>query len=274
MECLEDSVSINISLVACSAADVLCGGLQQLLQRDVRFRSALCGGKGRSRATVEEMIAAAQALLSKLRAEDLLPDVCFLDRTSGEEGCPDGCGHDHGAIGGGDNGSGDNDSDGDEEEEEEEDGGSDDVVLTVHDDLYERLSLGERGDKSLDGRVYRANPLAVAVRGAALRRLGWRDGDVGADEVYAVHVGFGNEGCESLSRVLLRVNGAAAVAAFEVIVSLFESATYNVPFLTVLVMLDKYVPVAAVREQRREGLRLLAADVLRALEKCGFASMI
>jgi hypothetical protein len=91
VECLEDSISINISLIGTSYADIVCSGLQQLLWENPQWRRPVQvprqhmkidkqtpDGEQNASAgveTVNSMLSSLVALISTLKAQDFLPSA-------------------------------------------------------------------------------------------------------------------------------------------------------------------------------------------------------
>lgn len=80
VECIDDSISINISLTAVSYADIFCGALQQVLLENPAWRSALFTPTGSAtahgmdaREVMQSLLNAVPAIAQSLRPEDLLP---------------------------------------------------------------------------------------------------------------------------------------------------------------------------------------------------------
>ena len=81
VECLEDSLSINVSLICASYAEVFCSGLQQLLwQASPAFRDIVVGGsqdrRTQSLGVMQELLSSLPGLLLSLHAEDFIPLPC------------------------------------------------------------------------------------------------------------------------------------------------------------------------------------------------------
>ena len=196
VECLEDSISINVSLVGSSLADLCGGAVQQLLWKHQggRFRRAVCVRD--SLAAMREAEGALEALkaaVAELRPADLLPGICFREvPRGGREGEEK-----------------DVDEEAEDEEKEEEEEGNERIIYAS------RLDAGsevEYTSFASAGR-YRLNPLASIISGADLKLAGWRPpAEVAGDEedyslLVVVHVGFGNEGFESLARAVVHLGG-------------------------------------------------------------------
>lgn len=183
VECLEDSISINISLVGASMADLCAGAVQQLLWKHQggRFRRAISVKNNHT--ALQEAEAALEMLkmeVARLRPSDLLPSVCFR-RSDG---------------GGSQEEAEENDDD------EEEDGeGEEDVVDAS------KLGPSAEYEAFKSAPRYRLNPLASLVSGSDLKCAGWTLHDEIGSSLVVVHVGFGNESFESLSRSLVHVGG-------------------------------------------------------------------
>lgn len=84
VECLEDSIAINISITAASYAEVFCSGLQQLLMQSSSWRSPVSvlsgvdlAGKKSATETLQEMLDSLPILLKVLTPADFLPLSCY-----------------------------------------------------------------------------------------------------------------------------------------------------------------------------------------------------
>lgn len=80
VECIEDSISINISLTSVSYADIFCSSLQQMLLENPRWRSAVfpardhLGGHSEDALSVmQSLLAAVPELVKALSPQDVLP---------------------------------------------------------------------------------------------------------------------------------------------------------------------------------------------------------
>jgi len=225
VECIEDSIAINISLVGASYSEIVCSGLQQLLWGKREFRQSVKGGVGychgggdgenrnktEARAVVTSILKEIPVLLKALDASDFLPEPCFLQKSRELTMEND---------------------DKEEEKDEEEEDDSDDEEKEEED--CDESEEGSEDESPIDaGSIeplhdiekhrFRVNPLAQVLSGTDLERLGWEyrggsgtknapsadngfgggSGDAGggvSGEFYVVHCSFGNETLESLSR--------------------------------------------------------------------------
>jgi hypothetical protein len=80
VECIEDSISINISLTSVSYADIFCSSLQQLLLENPRWRSAVFPARDHLDGHAEDALSVMQSLLASvpelvkaLSPQDVLP---------------------------------------------------------------------------------------------------------------------------------------------------------------------------------------------------------
>jgi ribosomal protein L16 Arg81 hydroxylase len=80
VECLEDSISINISLTAVSYADIFCSSLQQILLENPRWRSAVfpsrlsqSSHKEDALSVMKSLLSAVPTMVSSMSAADFLP---------------------------------------------------------------------------------------------------------------------------------------------------------------------------------------------------------
>lgn len=76
VECLEDSIAINVSLIASSYADVFCSGLQQLLMENPIWRGPCRVDSAECFSVIQSMADYIPHLLNGLTARDLLPQPC------------------------------------------------------------------------------------------------------------------------------------------------------------------------------------------------------
>jgi hypothetical protein len=83
VECEEDSISINISLIVSSYAEVFCSGLQQLLWENPMWRGpVICGhgpmDKDSSSLQIAAILQQLPGLLRTLKPDDFLPVSPFF----------------------------------------------------------------------------------------------------------------------------------------------------------------------------------------------------
>ena len=199
VECLEDSVAINVSLVGASLAEVVCSALQQLLWEDRALRAPAAVSSGGDAAEAQAALAkaahaleAATAALRRLEPRDLLPPSCFT------------------AVGGSPDVESEEEDEEDEEEEEDDSSAPKEAVI-------EATKLGPLPSSFRLARQFRLNPLAVIVAEAALVANGWGPSSVSLrahlpadDVVFVVHINFGNEQLESLSRSVVSLPAGRA----------------------------------------------------------------
>jgi len=83
VDATEDSLSINLSIVATTWADIAADAVRQLLWRDNRYRATFTSAApSTARVRLGPMLASLRQALGRLRPEHLLPDAHFLPPSS------------------------------------------------------------------------------------------------------------------------------------------------------------------------------------------------
>jgi len=209
VECLEDSVAINVSLVGASLAELVGSAVTQMLCADSRWRGPVRVGGLQEEDHMAllragEVLKAASDALKLLIPSDILP----LRSIRGEcDLLP--------LVGGGKSEVGSESSNDTEGSQDEGDDSSEEGVFDVTDLAVINLPVFFSS-----ARRFRLNPLAVLTSGADLIVNGWTppascenlEPEV---SLVLVHINFGNEMLESVSRSLLAVptEGLAVVYA-------------------------------------------------------------
>lgn len=201
VECLDDSISLNISLTASSYADVFCSNLHQLLLKNNRFRQPVSTRHiGDARMTMDSLMKAIPALLNCMKSEFILPAFDFKDESS-HKLKNENSERKRKAS----------DNDDEEDEEGEEDGDENESIL-VYDPSTQSEGYAFAANPSDYG--YILNPSAEVLFESDLLALGWKRSPSiqkavelrafkGPEDVLMVHSGFGNETFESLHRTVL-----------------------------------------------------------------------
>jgi hypothetical protein len=225
VECLEDSVAINVSLYASSSAEIVCSAIQQVLWSNERYRSAPQQGQGLEWSEViQDMLTVGiPEVLQSLTPGMILPPLSrpAASCARGEEK--------------------EEEEEGKEEEEEEEDGSSDDSDSDGSEDKGDNEEDGD-GDVPEDAELCVAvmpgsteslqvsesdlsslvrNPLCSLLASAELSKLGWSAPAFVCPKVhgeavpvplkfeyevlYVAHMGWGNEMLESTGRQTIAV---------------------------------------------------------------------
>lgn len=193
VECIEDSIAINISLIGASYAEVFCSGLQQLLMQNPNWRQSVNGGcfdkdiKTKSLKVMTSIIDELPNVIQGLKGDDFLPYSCF-DKMEVK--------NNNNEI------ENSNDSDNESNEDEDED---DNIEITIDAAEIDIDPIFLSNNTKL-----RLNPLAKILNSKDLSLLGWKYPlDIKTDddkrEIYIVHCSFGNETFESLTRKILLV---------------------------------------------------------------------
>ena len=225
VECTEDSLSMNISLISTSWGDHLAEATRHALWRHTELRAPVVvrpSAYGAARAEAGARLAQAVARLGQLRGEDLMPPCMLLPRSESEWVV--GRGKAGRRLLADEEGSADHESD--EEEQEEQEG---------EEALLKRGEDGEDAARS-ERRWVRLNPLATLLRTEARDQRAQEDeqeddvdessDDNGEEEqeeqeeeqvsqavqgkVYVCHVLFGNENVASTVETTIRVEACFA----------------------------------------------------------------
>jgi quercetin dioxygenase-like cupin family protein len=89
VECVEDSISINISLIAMSYADIVCSGIQQLLWENPQWRRPVQTrphtNNNECLQTMNSLLTSLASLLSQLKAKYFLPFAAVNATTTTEQ---------------------------------------------------------------------------------------------------------------------------------------------------------------------------------------------
>ena len=242
VECVEDSIAINISLISASYAEVFTTALQQLLWQDPMWRAPLTHNRELALSRMQSLLQGIPRLLEDVQASDVLPMSCFdhtmlLDTkdTVSDQHSEESTDGDEDIVEDADDGGDDNveDEEGEEEDQVEEEESVEEKIVVLGDAL--QASWCPPASSLEDRRVlFRCNPLATILteKDLSLYKTNCtskhnapgsstnsettnnhthndhgRDGN-STDIIYydfIVHCGFGNETLESLSRVKLRV---------------------------------------------------------------------
>jgi ribosomal protein L16 Arg81 hydroxylase len=200
VECIEDSIAINISLYAASAAEVFCSALQQYLwqsgsqsrQPFLRDGSGLASES--AKAAIADMKRLCKSFCDQVEVGDILPLPCLEENINTPRKY-------HEEEGSNNESSQESDSD----EEEESDGEERDDESRVIDvlDFVMRNIADSSPIAHKEGNSFRLNPLAHLILPEDLQAMG---SDVSPDgsKSYVVHVGYGNESLESVCRRVVR----------------------------------------------------------------------
>jgi hypothetical protein len=224
VECMDDSVAINISLYASSCAEIVCGAIQQMLCSDPAYRAPPQTGSGSGgwESVLSDMLKnGIPAVLSQLTAGKILPPTVAPERHESHEKEGAGIDNDEGDedLDGNGNGKVENeDEDEDEDEESEGEGEGEDEK-----DGDSELCIGvvPGGLTASGSGILEINPLCSLLLASQLKRLGWTPPSkviparfgvpVAASEaptfeiVLVVHSGFGNEMLESTNRQCIAI---------------------------------------------------------------------
>lgn len=241
VECTEDSLAMNISLISASYAEVFCGHLQQLLWEVPEFRRPLQtrpDQEQKAKDTLKSMLEFAALLKDNIVPSDILTVPVMQNVGKMIQACSS---KDHwGDIdedkdneNSNENSSRadcDSDSNSDDEEEvneeneEEEEEEEDEAEETDEDDNEKCLSIGSIDiveicqnmafvDESKDdvmsvvqwlkSQRFRFNPFTQLLRESDLHLLGGYSITADHNNAWVVHTGFGNEELEPLNRFVL-----------------------------------------------------------------------
>ena len=197
VECLEDSVAINVSLVGASLAELVGSAVTQMLCVDSRWRGPVRVG-GLHEKDQMALLRAGEVLKAASDALKLLipSDILTIRSIRAECDLP---------IVGGGKSEEVSESSNDTEESQDEGGDLGEGVFDVTDLAVINLPV-----LFTSARRFRLNPLAVLMSGADLIANGWTppascenlESEVA---IVLVHINFGNEMLESVSRSLLAV---------------------------------------------------------------------
>ena len=194
VECLEDSITINISMIASSIAEIFCSNLQQLLCSDT-------SGFWRQPPDLRDPESYLQKLHSHIRgiaetmndidARSILPKptLTVSELNSNRQD---------------DNDDDDKDEDEDEDEDEEEDENDGDREGSNVIKLDASKSAG-KNMVDLDAEQYKVNPFATLIAETCLYNNNFK---LDGTKRWIVNVGYGNESLESVSRTVIEVSGA------------------------------------------------------------------
>jgi hypothetical protein len=222
VECLEDSFSINVSLICSSAAEVFCAGLQQLLWENPQFRRAVgsgAAGRAQSLATMQAIMDSVPALLRATIPEDFVPLPCSgVDRAGGSS---------KGEDDEGDEADDDEEEDDDDEEEDAEESATAPPPIRAADVVVPR----DQGPVS--ALRFRINPLVQIISSGDLDKFRGSSSSSSSsssrreEEVYVCHSSFGNETLESVLRqpVVVTARMAPVAAALQRRVQAFKSGS-------------------------------------------------
>ena len=220
VECMENSVAINISLFASSAAEVVCSALQQYLwQKNPLFRRPLFtrtddeiesfSGKSAKQVVKEILELELPSIANFLKAEDIIPLPCIQKRIESDaiRNVEASRGESANIDEGDEEEEEEEEEEEGEEEEEEEVAEEEDICIMGHDNSF--IDNQPAGSKK-----WRINPLAVICDSKSLEIFGW---DIAKkcqrhhkmkkyDNLFVIHSGFGNEHMESACRKLISVS--------------------------------------------------------------------
>lgn len=198
VECLQDSVAINVSLVGSSYAEIAASALQQLLWQDKRWRGpVILRDEDGALRSAQALLEAAEVAIRSLYASDILPKPCFQGATSptkskadvGEEA------NDHR-----EDGVDDSDEIDDNEDEDDDDNAPFIDVASMEQEAVPRFFAMAK--------KFRFNPIAVICSEADLATAGWVRPKLSApvdSSLFVVHCNFGNESLESACRSIVCV---------------------------------------------------------------------
>eukprot|EP01033_Poteriospumella_lacustris_P017660 gene17660-12646_t len=202
VECIEDSISINISLTSVSYADIFCSSLQQMLLENPRWRSAVFPARDHLDGHAEDALSVMQSLLASvpelvkaLSPQDVLPFPMLHEhlptmsppenRNDGEAGSS-------------------NSSGGEEEDESVESAEISEESMEEDMEELEEKQKKRKAAPSLDDVDFRFNPAAVLITDQELASLSTPNDEEQQQPVpyrrYIVNLGFGNETLESACR--------------------------------------------------------------------------
>ena len=175
VECIEDSISINISMIGASYAEVVCCGLQQLLWEKDKYRQPVNTlNLSNTYEVMKNIFNDIPCILQKLTPAD------FMLTFAGDD-----------AV--------DNDDDSNDEVDDNSNSSSSSSI--PENEKVINLHLGILLDELSTASKIRINPLAQVLSEKDLQSLGWSNNSYEkspGDELYVVHSGFGNEYLESL----------------------------------------------------------------------------
>ena len=194
VECIEDSISINISMIGASYAEVVCCGLQQLLWERRQYRQPVnTMNLANTHDVMKNIFSDIPCILEKLKPSDFLLSFAGDD----EDEVPEA-----------DNDNDNDDDDDDDEDDGDVDGESEDNSSIPDIDKVINLHVGIILEELTSSSEIRINPLAQILSEKDLQSLGWSNNSYqkqDGDEIFVVHSGFGNEYLESLSQKSLVV---------------------------------------------------------------------
>jgi hypothetical protein len=177
VECIEDSISINISMIGASYAEVVCCGLQQLLWERKQYRQPVNTlDLTNTYDVMKNIFNDIPCILQKLKPSD------FLLTFAGDD---------------------DEEEEADENAESEDNSSSSSSNSIPDSDKVINLHLGIILEELTTISEIRINPLAQILSEKDLQSLGWSNNSYqkqDGDEIFVVHSGFGNEYLESLSQ--------------------------------------------------------------------------
>lgn len=223
VECLEDSISINVSLTALSYADIFCSSLQQILLENPAWRSGVFPtentskfGVPHAKEVMQSLLQAVPVIVSTLSVGDVLPfpTLCHNHETKeAKDVDEDGNGNEMAEQKEEEENSEEN-----EDNEEEESVANNPSLTVVIDEVIlpsffngtESFSSSKkRKAKTVEARRYRWNSIAILLTpeqiflspNAAVNEENTTD-----ERRYIINCGFGNETLESTCRTVVLVS--------------------------------------------------------------------
>lgn len=219
VNCLEDSISINVSLTGASYAEIFCSSLQQLLWENPSWRSVASSNPLEAHSTMQSLLSNLPEVLRNICPADLLPAPVFNTNKPADEQAPSSSSQDENS---------DEESEAEDSEAEEETNIIDVEACSIE-DLLELLPLipttGKRSkstERSLPAIAdikFRINPLAMVVNVEQFSE----QSSANDSSCSQVHCGYGNETLESLCRSTVRVPKRLELA-WSKLISLSEQA--------------------------------------------------
>lgn len=214
VECLEDSISINISLISASYAELFCSSLQQLLSSYPQFRQPInTADPQKSNDILQQILNILPTVSQGLKPCDILPpstqygpqelEESRIETNSDNEGINE------------ENGNGEDKSEGESESNEDEEPNEEIISLVTLEyppDFLPHLRLAPSKKRRLDlpSISLRRNPLATLISSSDISRYNHTETSTLHDSstmfFFICHSGYGNEHFESTNRVKVVVD--------------------------------------------------------------------
>ena len=197
VEAEEDSISMNVSLMVASYAEVFCSGLQQLILEDSKYRAPVLGGSSSNREqaklVIKSLLDTLPILLQKLQADDFIPLPCSVNSNESDKAASD-----------------KDDADEDDDSSLVNQSSSFQSYNTSPAIYVQHQIVSDSITRKILNRIdirFRINPLALLINNDDLDRFMVCDkatttvaGDDEEDVIYVCHFNYGNENFDSLLR--------------------------------------------------------------------------